>query len=312
MRVWITGVQGFIGRHVAEHLAAGTAEVFGLGYGAWPEPERRALGCRTVLDGEVSRANLEALADRVGLPDSVFHLAGGSSVGLSLETPEEDFRRSVDSVAQLLEWGRKSAPLAHFIFASSAAVYGEGHRTPICETAPLAPVSPYGYHKQMGELLFQSYTTNFHLTTSTVRLFSVYGPGLRKQLLWDLCSRLELGCSSLALAGTGYEVRDWLHVHDAVRILVRASELASPDGFTVNGATGVGVCVRDIAERVCAAWGRSASIEFTGQRRRGDPGYLVADTTRLGESGSCAEVPWDVGVDEYVKWYKGQIVQTGH
>ena len=73
---------------------------------------------------------------------------------------------------------------------SSAAVYGPGHEGPIGEDARLDPASPYGCHKLVMELLCRSYARSFGVSIVLLRLFSVYGEGLQKQLLWDLCSKL--------------------------------------------------------------------------------------------------------------------------
>src|SRR6202012_4896575 len=111
------------------------------------------------------------------------------------------------------------------IVASSAAVYGAQHAGPIAEQDALVPMSPYGQHKLMMEQLCRSYAMTFGIRSTVVRLFSVYGASLRKQLLWDVCSRLHRGERSLMLGGTGREIRDWIHVRDVVRLLNRIGDL---------------------------------------------------------------------------------------
>src|SRR5205807_5394499 len=115
-----------------------------------------------------------------GLPDTVFHLAGGSNVGASLQAPFEDFTRTTHTTASLLEWLRINAPRCKLVTVSSAAVYGDTRAEPAEETRPVQPVSPYGYHKLMMEQLCQEYSQVFGLRTAILRLFSVYGEGLRK------------------------------------------------------------------------------------------------------------------------------------
>ena len=117
-----------------------------------------------------------------GLPSTVFHLAGGSSVGLSIAQPFEDFSRTVSSTARLLEWLRGAAPDCRLIVASSAAVYGAKYVGPIPENAAPAPMSPYGEHKLMMEQLCRSYAITFGLRSTVVRLFSVYGPQFAKAI----------------------------------------------------------------------------------------------------------------------------------
>ena len=186
MTVWITGANGFIGRHLARALADAGHSVHGVGHGALEEIERNRLGLQLWLNGEIDATKLNALAVRSGLPSTVFHLAGGSSVGLSISQPHEDFFRTVVSTARLLEWLRGSAPECRLISVSSAAVYGANHQGPISENAVTLPMSPYGQHKLMMEQMCRSYAVTFGIRSTVARLFSVYGPHLRKQLLWDL------------------------------------------------------------------------------------------------------------------------------
>ncbi len=307
---WVTGARGFIGRHLASRLAREGIKVAGIGHGAWLDVEAARWGVNCWINGDVAQSNLDRLANMVGLPDMVFHLAGGSSVGVSLQTPEEDFRRSVDSTVRLLEWVRNHAPQSRLVAASSAAVYGSGHSKPIRETDTIEPYSPYGYHKRMMELLFESYSRNFGLLTGVVRLFSVYGPELRKQLLWDLCNRFKVKPENIVMAGSGRESRDWLHVSDAAEYLRHAAVLADSRCFIVNGGRGVGVSVKEIAECVRDAWGLETRIEFNSVSRAGDPHYLVADVEFGRSVGFSSRIDWPAGVKGYVTWF--QHAESGH
>jgi UDP-glucose 4-epimerase len=280
--------------------------VCGLGHGAWPEADHREWGVAEWRNGEVSHANLDGLAGVTGLPDVVVHLAGGSAVGPSFTQPAEDFDRSVATASQLAEWLRLHAPRSRLVMASSAAVYGAGHAGPISETAACAPYSPYGFHKRMAELLLESYARNFGLQVAIVRFFSVYGPGLRKQLLWDACTRLARDGDRLTLGGSGDELRDWLHVTDAARLLSWAATRAGADAPVFNGGTGVATPVRDIAQRLCQGWLPDRAQAFSGQARAGDPACLVADMARVQAAGFSPERGWQDGIDQYVAWFRAQ------
>ena len=187
---------------------------------------------------------------------------------------------------------------------SSAAVYGTGHDSAIRETSPLRPYSPYGYNKRISELLFESYARNFGLPASCVRLFSVYGPELRKQLCWDMCIRLLACPTELMLSGTGDDLRDWVEVRDAVRFLALAAEHASDECFIINGGSGHAVSVRDVVSQICLHWGMPVPLHFSGERRRGDPDVLVADTTLARTHGFQSVVDWSQGLKNYVAWFK--------
>jgi len=302
--IWITGARGFIGRHLARHLSARGASISGIGYGAWTAKAAAEWGISQWVNGEVSEPNLDRLVAITGAPRTVFHLAGGSSVALSLETPAEDYRRSVESTSNLLEWTRVHSPKTAVVLTSSAGVYGGGHLGPIPESTDPRPVSPYGVHKRVAELLCESYSRSFGVRTAVVRLFSVYGPELRKQLLWDLCERLSRGAAALELSGTGEERRDWLHISDATRILEATEGYADRGGFTVNGGTGHGVCVRELVHLVLGAWTSHARVTFSGKTRHGDPESLVADMTSAARLQVVTSMSLPDGVRNYVEWYR--------
>ncbi|SHH71729.1 NAD-dependent epimerase/dehydratase family protein [Bradyrhizobium erythrophlei] len=308
MTVWITGANGFIGRYLARELADAGYAVHGIGHGALEDLEKQRLGLQSWLNGEIDAANLNALAAGHGLPSTVFHLAGGSSVGLSIAQPFEDFSRTVASTARLLEWLRGSAPECPVIVASSAAVYGADHGGPISEDAVLTPMSPYGQHKLMMEQLCRSYAMSFGVRSTVTRLFSVYGPHLRKQLLWDICSRLAQGERTLVLGGTGDEIRDWTDVRDVVRLLTRIGELPQQEPFRViNGGSGRGTSVAGIASMLVRNWGSPIAVRYSGVVRAGDPFSLLADDAGLRRLPFDWRIPIDRGLADYVNWFKGQV-----
>ncbi|RZN08674.1 UDP-glucose 4-epimerase [Bradyrhizobium genosp. SA-3] len=309
MTIWITGANGFIGRYLTRELAQRGLAVHGVGHGAIEEPEKHYLGMRNWLNGEIESANLNALAVRAGLPSIVFHLAGGSSVGVSIAQPYEDFSRTVTTAARLLEWLRTTAPECHLVVVSSAAVYGAAHVGRISESATTEPVSPYGQHKLIIEQLSRSYATTFGLQSTIVRLFSVYGANLRKQLLWDICMRLREGGGTLTLGGTGRELRDWTEVRDVARLLAHVG-CNPPDQAVeiINGGSGIATSVADIARHVMHGWGLNIPVEFSGVARPGDPLCLVADPSRLNALSFEWEIAVRTGIADYVTWFKEQFL----
>ena len=306
--VWVMGARGFVGRHVARAAAASGYRVLGLGHGAWLPDDAAASGVQHWRNGEVDESNLDLLAAESGVPDGIFHCAGGSSVGVSLQAPFEDYSRSVTSTARLLEWQRRHAPACRFVLASSAAVYGSGHVGAIGEQAGGIPASPYGTHKLAAEVLVRGAQRSFGLRVGIVRPFSLYGEMLRKQLIWDICTKLNRDASTLALGGTGKELRDFIHVADAAAFFVKVFEQlknAQQGGFiTVNCGTGVGQSICQIAETVITAWGEATTLRFDQQGRIGDPTHLVADAGFARELGLVPSIGFAEGVARTVEWFR--------
>lgn len=301
--IWITGANGFIGRNLSKYLSDQGYKVFGLGHGSLASDEASHFGLSKWLDGFLSIENLDLLARSSLIPAKIFHLAGGASVGLSLEKPYEDFCRTVIGMANLLEWVRFNAPDSKLIVISSAAVYGDRHKDIISEGAVCNPCSPYGHHKLMMELLCESYAKKFGMQVVIARLFSVYGKFLHKQLLWDLCTKLSLNCQTISLCGTGDELRDWMDIYDVVNALNLVGDLASSEIPIINIGTGQGVSVRNITELVLRSWPSNSKIFFNHKTRSGDPFSLISDCRKLNSLGFSLQFPVNIGVPNYVKWY---------
>jgi UDP-glucose 4-epimerase len=311
-QVWITGAHGFIGRYLAYWLAKQGHTVAGVGHGAWPVAEAARWGVSYWLNGEISASNLGQMQCSLGLPDVIFHLAGGSSVGAAMANPHEDFTRTVVTTAELLEWLRQHSPVTRLVAVSSAAVYGSAYSGPIPETSRLSPFSPYGAHKLIMEELCRSYADNFGLKVTLPRLFSVYGPELKKQLLWDLCCKLAKG-GLVELGGTGNELRDWTNINDVVRAIEQTAGLANDKALVLNIATGIATSIREIASSVVSHWEGTAVVErirFTGRSRAGDPLSLVADIEQMRANNIECSTPVDSGIAEYVSWYKSTILEA--
>lgn len=279
----------------------------GLGHGTADVAESAAAGYDRWISASMTRDALEQLSER---PDVVVHCASNSSVPYSLAQPLEAFERTVGITAVLLEYLRQHAPKAVVLYPSSAAVYGAAPDLPLHETDTLNPVSPYGFHKEMVERLLAAQATCFGQPAVAVRFFSIYGPGLRKQLLWDAAVRLLSGDSPQTFFGTGEETRDWIHVEDAAGLILHLAErsLATTAGKgrleIINGASGVRVTVRDILERLRCALESSAEIGFNGKVRTGDPRFYHASVERMHAAGWFPSVDLDQSLAEYAAWVK--------
>ena len=139
-------------------------------------------------------------------------------MGDSVREPYSDFQRTVDVCAFVLETLRRHSPLSHFILLSCATAYGDPKELHISETSPIAPISPYGFHKVMCEDLVREYSTLHGITCSIARIFSAYGEGLKRQVIYDLCHKMHrIPGDTLELAGTGQESRDFIHAEDIAR-----------------------------------------------------------------------------------------------
>ena len=202
----------------------------------------------------------------------------------------------------LLRW----APRCRFLLLSSAAVYGDPVSLPVSEEHAVAPLSPYGYHKRQCELLCEEFSRIYDLPTVAVRIFSAYGPGLRRQVVWDICAK-ALGNEVVGLRGTGNESRDFIHAHDVARALALLASAGTARGEVYNLANGEETTIRELAERLVATLGLASSVEFDGAATPGQPLRWRADLGRVASLGFRTEVPLDRGLCETAAWARAEL-----
>jgi UDP-glucose 4-epimerase len=287
-RCIVTGVRGFLGQYVAAEAGRIGIDVVGLGDLRLPSP---------------------AIASHVrdAAPELVIHLAGPASVAASVERPYEDFVGIVEGTASLVFALRQHAPRARVLLVSSAAVYGDPEALPVPEQAPVRPLSPYGYHKRMAELLVEEAVRVYGAWGVVMRVFSAYGPGLRRQVVYELCKRAHLG-EDLVLGGTGDESRDFIHAADVARAAFVLLAGARGEAEKINVASGVETTIRQLGELVAHSAGCTPP-RFLGHLRRGDPKCWRADVRAAEALGFRAEVPLGRGVEEVLAWVRSSAGQ---
>ena len=295
----ITGAHGFIGRYASRHFRANGYSVIGVGHGHWGFDDSVQYGIDRWIEADIDFAALVDIPDKI---DCIVHCAGGSSVGYSCQYPLQDFTRTVDATANVLEYMRLHQQDAKLIYPSSAAVYGKKANVPISVNAPLQPLSPYGFHKKMVEDLCASYVQNYDLRVTIIRFFSIYGPGLRKQLIWDACNKFTHSDGRVEFYGTGEETRDWLHVKDAAALIY---QLAARDYKyeIVNGGAGKAISIRYIIDRLAAYFDKGIQVSFNQEIKEGDPKHYWADAEEAIRTGWRPAIALDQGLKEYLNWF---------
>lgn len=302
--VWVTGAAGFIGRAIVRRLRAAGRGVVGLGHAPEGSLEREDP---LFVPGDIDPDIVAWAVRRFGAPSGVVHAAGGSSVAAGQAAPLGDFQRTVATTASLLHTLGRLAPGTRIVLPSSAAVYGNTTSTPITEDTVCEPVSQYGWHKLLAEQICRQAVDAYELPCVIVRFFSVYGPGLRKQVLWDVGLRLLTTSGAVDIDATGEETRDFLHVEDAVGLTVSLLERDMPPCFVVNGGTGRAVRLADLLGLLGNALGAEGRVRYTGTIRPGNPPHLRADTDRLAGLGFAPRWSLEDGVAGYARWLRDEL-----
>ena len=298
--VLITGTYGFLGRNLALGFKNAGYRVVGIGHGAWCYEEYSQFGIDKWISSSITIDSLMQLNEKI---DFAVHCGGSGSVGYSVEYPALDFEKTVNSTLAVLEFLRILNPSAHFIYPSSPAVQGIHNDSPIKEDNAVIPLSPYGYHKRISEMLCESYHKNFGLKITIIRFFSIYGMGLKKQLLWDACLKIEKAIEKVEFFGTGEETRDWVHISDAVKLILKIVESNKSNFDIINCGSGIRITIKEVIEKIVSAFNKNIKIYFNGNNKPGDPKYYLADISKALKLGWKPMVNIENGILEYVEWY---------
>jgi UDP-glucose 4-epimerase len=299
--ILITGGFGFLGRAVARKYQQLGWRIVGVGRGRWAPEDALKHGFDKWLDANVSLDSLMTLRESF---DIVVHCAGNGAVGFSLTNPLQDFQKTVQGTADLLEYLRLRGSKALLVYPSSAGVYGAKNDSPIKESDALNPISPYGYHKKIAEELLESYSRAYGIRVAIVRFFSIYGSGLTKQLLWDACAKLRAADGGRAVFwGTGEETRDWIHDDDAAELIAAAARY-SERFIILNGACGQRVTVSDTLHLLKSQLDVDTEIAFNGTVREGDPRFYHADVEVALSLGWKPMISLNAGIQRYASWIK--------
>jgi UDP-glucose 4-epimerase len=297
--VLITGVAGFLGSYCAREFRNRGWRVVGIDI-AVNGPE--GVEYRQLALPDPALAGIVASTK----PAACIHCAGRASVALSLSDPAADFRDGPALTFELLEVLRREAPECRTVLLSSAAVYGNPESLPVTEALQLAPLSPYGFHKLQCELIAEEFTRFFGLPTCAVRIFSAYGRGLRRQVVWDICER-ALKHGYLRLRGTGLESRDFIHAADVAAALALIVEKGGFGADRYNLASGVEITIRDLAAKLVEKLGLPVTPEFDGAETPGDPRNWRADISRVSALGFEQRIPLDDGLAEVAAWARAEV-----
>lgn len=296
MKILIIGSKGFIGQHAFDYFKAAGFQVF---------------GCDVVTDYvsedyiqiDATNSDYHAIFEQHQI-DVCLNCSGAASVPLSLQFPFKDFNLNTLNVFKILEAIRVYQPSCKFINLSSAAVYGNPELLPINEKATPKPLSPYGLHKLQAEQICREFFQYYQVATCSLRIFSAYGEGLKKQLFWDLYQKF-LHNNQIELFGTGNESRDFIHVDDIVRAIELVINNAAFQGEEINIANGEEFTIKYVSELFHQNFAGGKTISFNNQVKAGDPLNWRADISFLKNLGYRQTISIETGIGRYIDWIKG-------
>lgn len=295
MKILIIGSKGFIGSYCFRYFSQLSE------YKAYGADIATDYTDQNYFQIDASNSNFTKLFKTIKF-DWCINCSGASSVSDSFKNPLRDFNMNVHNVVQILVAIKDENPSCKFIQLSSAAVYGNPINIPITEDSVLNPLSPYGIHKKQAEELCELYHSYFDMSIYILRIFSAYGPGLKKQLFWDLDQKLKAN-STVSLYGTGSESRDFIHVHDIVICFELIIKNIKKSFEILNIANGKGITVDEAVHTYIKQAGLlDKKVIFSGETRTGDPLYWQADINKMISLGYTNTVELENGLKSYKLW----------
>jgi len=233
----------------------------------------------------------------VETPDYVVHCAGAASVGASIANPSHDHASNVALTRKLYACIAAASPRTRVLFMSSAAVYGQPEQLPINESTQCKPMSPYGLHKLECEEIGLWFRENDGMRITNLRIFSAYGPGLKKQVLWDTYQKSLKG-DCVELGGDGTETRDFVYIRDLTNLVTKIVKNSNWNENLINVASGETVTIRALAEMFLSELGYRGQLRFSGTIPIGSPRFWTADNSKI------LGLALEDGLREYVRWIR--------
>lgn len=295
MKILVTGGAGYIGSHVVKALGEAGHDL--LIYDNLSTGHDWALLHGRLVKGDLADQALIEQTLGAFRPEAVMHFAASIQVEESVRKPLAYYRNNVVNTLNLLEAMAKTG-VNRFIYSSTAAVYGISERIPVDESAPLAPINPYGASKVMIERVLADLSAATDFRYVALRYFNVAGadPASRigqayresTHLITRALKTAKGEFPKLLIYGTDYStpdgtcIRDYIHVDDLASAHLLALEALLRTGETrvMNCGYGHGYSVREVVDCAKKVTGIAFPTEEQG-RRAGDPPALVADSGLL-------------------------------
>ncbi|UCC41076.1 MAG: NAD-dependent epimerase/dehydratase family protein [Candidatus Aminicenantes bacterium] len=296
----VTGGNGFLGTYIARCFIENGYRVVIIDM----VPPGESKSCRSFTYHRLRLPN-----NKIGhllrkySPEICIHCVGPVSIKQSVAKPEADFHNSTVITFNILNALRLNAPESRFVFLSSAAIYGNPASLPVTEEHNPAPISPYGFHKLQCERLCKEFSDVYGVKSAIARIFSAYGEGLRRQVVWDIVRKM-LTKRNVILQGTGKESRDFIHAHDVAQGIFLISKTSMLTCETYNLASGDETSISSLAKMILDGLRRKDMYIFDNHLPNGVPKNWRADISKLNKLKFTLSISLRKGVQNFIEWAK--------
>lgn len=316
----VTGAAGFIGSHLVDRLLMEGWRVTAIdNFDPFYEPQakrRNLSACAGAPRFTLVEADIrDAVALQGAIPDGcdvIVHLAAKAGVRASIDNPHEYVDVNVQGTQSMLEWAKRRG-VTQFVFASSSSVYGVNPDAPWREDdTALLPISPYAATKITCELMGHVYSHLCGMRFIALRIFSVYGPRQRPDLVIHKFARLMLKGDAVPLFGDGSTRRDYCYVDDVVTGIRRAIDYTASSYEVINLGNSHTVSLLEMIRELEVAIGVKARLD----RRPPVPGDIPRTHADVRKArallGFEPKMDFPAGIRKFLEWMKEQEQRPAH
>lgn len=294
MKILITGVCGFVGNNLYLKLKKKN-EIIGIGR----KNRNYKNKYKNIIEKEITHKNLVNLNFK---PNVIIHCAGSGSVTKSIQNPKIDYEKNVNTTKELIKFISELTKKPKVIMFSTAAVYGNS-----CEKnkKQLKPISPYGRNKLKSENILLKKSKKFKFELIILRFYSIYGVGLKKQLIWDVCEKINNKINDFY--GSGNEMRSWINIKDVNRLIQFLIKKGNISNQILDISGNNVVKNKFLVKKLFKLLNINKVPYFNKKNKRGDPIDQIFNNSILKNLGWKPKINLSNGLKEYVQWYKKNL-----
>lgn len=297
-KILIIGSCGFIGKHLCSYFKTLGYKVFGADIIIKEEKDYFILNAENANFLHLFISNTFEIC---------INASGAANVNLSFNYPQLDFNLNTSNVLHILDAIRTHNPDCKFINFSSAAVYGNPNLLPIKEDSKLSPISPYGFHKMYSEFICKEFYDLYNIKTISLRVFSVYGEGLKKQIFWDLHNKIiNTENNEIIIFGNGSESRDFIYINDLLEAVYLILLNLKFEGQQVNIANGEEIFINDAVGKFIELNNKKIDVKYDNKGLSGNPKNWIADISVIKSIGYEKKFDLNKGLTNYINWLNEQ------
>ena len=212
--------------------------------------------------------------------DLIYFLSGNSNQETSKKKIYYDLETSFLTFINLLEACKKMKTKSRIWFASSVVVYGENKKH-LKENFDLNPVSYYAIVKLICENVCKFYSNNFDLNIGVMRIFSTFGPGLKRQVVFDTIKKIKT-LSRFKVIGNGNEKRNFSFINDQIKsIELLTKKITKPRGDVYNIASGKTFSIKQILKKLIKISNKNVIYKYTKKRRSFDTKNFIPNNSKI-------------------------------